>query len=956
MRTTLRLGVAIAVLALSTLLGASIAQAAPPANDNFADRVSLTSGAMVSGSNVEATIESGESFFAYGLNHSVWYEYTPASNGVLALTSCSSFPVNLIGMTGELGTLSAASFSPVSYTQSAVSGSCGLGNLATVNVFPVTNGVPIKIHVGSAFAANTGSFELTATFTAVPANDDFANAVSLSDGVEVSGSNLYATTEPNEEEVFYSARRSVWYTYTPSSKGVLSVTVCSAFPAHVVSWTGSAVDALTIAGYSPQSYGASVGAACESGTRELTSIVDFPVAAGVPLRIQVMGKGTNDMGDFDITADFKPLPANDDFADAITLVSGATATGSNQYATVEPSETEVVYTARRSVWYTYTPPTSGELELELCSAFPAHLVAWIGSSVSALSMHSYSPPSYVASTASSCASGTREFSYMAPQPVIGGVPIRVQVMGKAPDDMGEFSIRSELHTTPANDAFASATDLGSDVTETQTDDNFATAANEVNEPQIASASRPGSVWYKWTSPTNGAVNFSTCSAATTMNGSIGVFSSAVVSPTLAQLTPVTNGAATGGCSGGAASMAQVTPDVEAGKTYWIAVANDSASNFHGRFTLTINTAPDNTVPPVITGANEFVGTELSVSDGTWVGSSPISFEYEWLRCDANESNCTPIAGESGNTYTLVGADDGSTIRARVTASNGVAETSEFSAFTGVIDVDTDGDTYGDDVDQCDDDDNESPKTNGCPVEDVQVTSAPTISGTAQVGSALSLSLGSAVNSPGIDPSVTAPTAGSIYWYSCSSATDLINCLVRPETSASYTPVVADIGRFIRAEVEWSNNEGSVDSTPSVATALVVAAPVVQPPATGGSPPPAPTDPLTLTVKKSLGTVKRDKKGVFTLKGAVITCGAAATGPCTGTIAISAKVGKKTVKYGVGKTGQASGKSTAATFKPSAKLAKAIKKAKGKKLKVTLVFSVNAPGFPAQKATATATLR
>lgn len=949
MRTPRRLGVAIAVLALSTLFGASVAQAAPPANDNFADRVSLTSGAMVSGSNVEATIEGGESFFAYGLNHSVWYEYTPASNGVLAIMSCSSFPVNLIGMTGELGTLSAASFSPVSYTQSAVSGSCGLGNLATVSEFPVTNGVPIKIHIGSAFAANTGDYELTATFTAVPANDDFANSVTLENGVEASGNSQYATTEPNEEEVFYSAHRSVWYTYTPSSKGVLSVTVCSAFPAHVVSWTGSAVDALTIAGYSPQSYGASVGAACESGTRELTSIVDFPVAANVPLRIQVMGKGPNDMGAFDITADFKPLPDNDDFADAITLVSGATATGSNQYATVEPSEEEVVYTARRSVWYTYTPPSSGELELELCSAFPAHLVAWIGSSVSGLSMHSYSPPSYVASTASSCASGTREFSYMAPQTVIGGVPIRVQVMGKGSNDMGEFSIRSELHTTPANDAFASATDLGSVASTTVQDDNFATTANESSEPLIVGSARPGSTWYRWQAPVSGPVTIETCDDLGT-NTSVGVFTTSNASPALSNLTAVPSGSATGGCSSG--DGAKVTVDVTSGSNYWIAVANDGASNWHGRFTLKLGMYPANTVEPSLDGVNYIVGTELTLDPGTWAGQSPISLAYQWQRCDQNGDNCVDIGGEDELTYTLALADQDKTVRVVVTGTNAVGTGVADTGTSPQIDADSDADSVGDRDDDCPANANEAPKTNGCPIEEIQVSTAPTVSGSAVVGSSLSLNIGAAANNPGVDPNVAAPSS-TVFWRSCSDPSNVITCAPLTGTTGGYTVAAGDVGRFIRAEVVWSNGEGTDQSGWSVATAAVTqpAAPT-PPPAT----PAAPTDPLTLNVKKSLGTVKRDKKGVFTLNGTVVTCAAAAGSPCSVTIAITSTSGKKKIKQSTVKIAIAHGTSSRVAFKASSKLAKAIKKAKGKKLKVTLVFTANAPGFAAQTASATATLK
>lgn len=75
----------------------------------------------------------------------------------------------------------------------------------------------------------------------------------------------------------------------------------------------------------------------------------------------------------------------------------------------------------------------------------------------------------------------------------------------------------------------------------------------------------------------------------------------------------------------------------------------------------LNVAPQPTVAPAITGTPE-VGELLTVSDGTWTGT-PTSYTYRWTR------NGTVIAGATADTYTLVPADEGATIRARVTAIN-----------------------------------------------------------------------------------------------------------------------------------------------------------------------------------------------------------------------------------------------------------------------------------------------
>ena len=46
---------------------------------------------------------------------------------------------------------------------------------------------------------------------------------------------------------------------------------------------------------------------------------------------------------------------------------------------------------------------------------------------------------------------------------------------------------------------------------------------------------------------------------------------------------------------------------------------------------------------------------------------PITYTYQWQRCDAGGSNCSDIAGETGSSYTLVRADVGQTMRVVVTA-------------------------------------------------------------------------------------------------------------------------------------------------------------------------------------------------------------------------------------------------------------------------------------------------
>jgi hypothetical protein len=79
-------------------------------------------------------------------------------------------------------------------------------------------------------------------------------------------------------------------------------------------------------------------------------------------------------------------------------------------------------------------------------------------------------------------------------------------------------------------------------------------------------------------------------------------------------------------------------------------------------------APKNTAPPTISG-KAAVGELLKADNGTWSGTTPLTFSYQWRICDQNGGSCHDIAGASGNEYTLKSADQGNTIRVQVTAKN-----------------------------------------------------------------------------------------------------------------------------------------------------------------------------------------------------------------------------------------------------------------------------------------------
>ncbi len=78
--------------------------------------------------------------------------------------------------------------------------------------------------------------------------------------------------------------------------------------------------------------------------------------------------------------------------------------------------------------------------------------------------------------------------------------------------------------------------------------------------------------------------------------------------------------------------------------------------------------PVNTVAPTVTGTTRD-GSALSATKGTWTGLAPITFAYQWTRCNSVGGACTNIPAATEMKYTLGHGDVGSTLRVAVTASN-----------------------------------------------------------------------------------------------------------------------------------------------------------------------------------------------------------------------------------------------------------------------------------------------
>ena len=204
------------------------------------------------------------------------------------------------------------------------------------------------------------------------------------------------------------------------------------------------------------------------------------------------------------------------------------------------------------------------------------------------------------------------------------------------------------------------------------------------------------------------------------------------------------------------------------------------------------TPPRNASLPAISGTTR-VGETLTASPGTWRGDRPMSFSYQWVRCNRSVGNCSNVAGATSNRYTLTSRDLNRRLIVSVTARNAAGGGSAQSRATGVV-----------------------ARRAAGPAN----TSPPTISGTPQEAQTL-------VASPG-GWSGTQPISFAYQWLRCDRSGG--SCAaIASATGQSYTLSTADVGQTVRVRVTARNSAGARSST-SVPSAVVTRA---APPGPGG---------------------------------------------------------------------------------------------------------------------------
>ena len=206
----------------------------------------------------------------------------------------------------------------------------------------------------------------------------------------------------------------------------------------------------------------------------------------------------------------------------------------------------------------------------------------------------------------------------------------------------------------------------------------------------------------------------------------------------------------------------------------------------------------NSEPPTVSGeAKE--GQLLTASSGKWTGTEPITYEYEWLRCNATGGECTQAAGASLlPTYSVAGADVGHTLRTKAIARNiagtGEAESAHTATVAGIAPANV---------------------------------LAPTVLGLAITGQTLTATEGTWTG--------TQPITYRSNWQVCSKAGTECKNVAGEGTKSTYTITDADAGHTLRVFVTAHNVAGTKEVPSAVTSEVLGVAPKnIEAPAVSGT--------------------------------------------------------------------------------------------------------------------------
>jgi hypothetical protein len=462
---------------------------APP-NNSFANRSALVGTTVrATSGNANATAENDEPHHAgFPATRSLWWTWTAPFAGSVTVSTVGSTLDTVLAV--YTGTALQALTSVASDDDSA-------GNTASLVRFNASAGTSYQIAVdgrNGAVGDIVLSLQLTGTGVA-PTNDLFESRITLTGtNVTVTGHNVGATNQLGEPRHAGSApAKSVWWSWTAPSAGRVTIsTQGSDFDTVLAIYSGTALGSLT-----------EVASDDQSGLNN-TSKTAFNSVAGTTYHIAVDGFGQGS-GNITLSLSVGTLvspPVNDNFAQAIALTGrSVSVTGSNENATAEASEPDHTgLPAKASVWWKWTAPDSGSVTVETAgSDFDTLLGIYTGRTLSELTEVASNDDDGNLFTSRARFSATQGQVYFV---AVDGFESAVR------KGTGRILLRIDFPAGgPSNDQFANRIALtGANPSATG---SSVKASAEANEPNHSGYSAKKSLWWSWTAPITGQMEFTT---------------------------------------------------------------------------------------------------------------------------------------------------------------------------------------------------------------------------------------------------------------------------------------------------------------------------------------------------------------------------------------------------------------------------------------------------------------
>ncbi len=376
---------------------------------------------------------------------------------------------------------------------------------------------------------------------APPTNDPFANSDTLvGDSGSVSGTTFDATKEGTESTTLFggTSAQSVWWDFTPSTTGWYKFYIDDAdityhgvfgfddhslvielFPDGVLTAMTSSTRITFNSATGSNSYNIAIVAFLTGGTNYFVRVASSKASS----------INNSQTCDFVLQWDAVSPPANDNLANVVSLGSiPVTETGITTFdATMETGEVFASTSGgtglnkEQSVWYTFTPATSGKYSFEYTD------IQLLGNAYTTLNVQistqstlaGYTPANELTRHAISLFNAPIA-SYITYVDLVGGTTYYIRVStayatagasggGAYNGSAASFDLAIDTISPPTNDDFANATVLSTTLPGTLTAQSNFDATQEAAEPDsgFPFADEEQTIWYSFTPTTTGKYEF-----------------------------------------------------------------------------------------------------------------------------------------------------------------------------------------------------------------------------------------------------------------------------------------------------------------------------------------------------------------------------------------------------------------------------------------------------------------